>query len=70
MAALWQSIVDFLTTLAAFVGNLFAGTFQLLQIIPQGLSYMMTSISYLPPALTVIATALVTISVTYLIIGR
>lgn len=70
MAALWQSIVDFLTTLAAFVANLFAGTFQLLQIIPQGLSYMMTSISYLPPALTVIATALVTISVTYLIIGR
>lgn len=70
MTGVFQGIIDFLLTLAAFIGNLFAGMFQMLQIIPQGLSYMLTSISYLPPALTVIATALVTISVTYLIIGR
>lgn len=63
-------MLAFLESIAAFIGNLAAGFLQLVQIIPMGLNYMMTSVSYLPPALTVIATALITISVSYLIIGR
>lgn len=61
--ATFQSILDLL-------GNFLSGITQLLTLIPTGLSVLIYSISQMPTVLIGFATALITISVTYLIIGR
>ena len=70
MTEVLQSIVATFQSILDLLGNFISGITQLLTLIPTGLSVLMYSISQMPVVLIGFATALITISVTYLIIGR
>lgn len=70
MTEVLQSIVATFQSILDLLGNFLSGITQLLTLIPTGLSVLIYSISQMPVVLIGFATALITISVTYLIIGR
>lgn len=70
MTEVIQAIISGLTSGISLLGNLVAGIMQMLWMIPVGLTTLMYSIESLPTVLVGFAAALITISVTYLIIGR
>ena len=68
-----QVLESFIATFQAIlnlIGNFLSGITQLLTLIPTGMSVLIYSVSQLPVVLIGFATALITISVTYLIVGR
>lgn len=65
-----KAISDFLIMVVQFIANLISGVFALLGMIPVGLQFLTTAIASLPPEIAVIGTALVTISIVFLIVGR
>lgn len=70
MGAFFQSILDSFSSVLSLITNLVVGSFQLVQMIPVGLNYLITSINYLPSVFVAVAVALVTCSVVYLVVGR
>lgn len=70
MTEFLRSILDTFISLFAFLGNIISGTLQLLRLIPQSLNFLTYSLSSLPAVVAVIATALISVSVVYLIVGR
>lgn len=65
-----SGILSFLEALISFVANLISGMNQMLIMIPSAINMLVQSIGYMPSILIAFATGLITISVTYLIIGR
>lgn len=70
MAAFLESILNVLTMLIAVVVNFVKGVLQLISLIPSALSMLSYSLMALPPVLVVFATAFISVSVVYLVIGR
>lgn len=65
-----KSILDFFTLLVQFVVTLIDGSFQLLRAVPNALRVLLQSIALLPPAITIFASAAITIMIVFLIVGR
>lgn len=63
-------IVDIVTSLWSFLESFFRGLTDLFRIVPQAISYLTSSLGYLPSTLIVFATLTISISVIYLIVGR
>lgn len=63
---IWSAIQSGITILANFV----SGIVQLIWMIPKALSFLLYSISQMPPVMTAFAVAFVSVSVVYLVIGR
>lgn len=70
MAGFLQSVSSFFQAILSLIINIVVGSLQLVQMIPTGLNYLVTSIGYMPAAFSAVAFALVTLSVVYLVIGR
>lgn len=70
MAEFLQGILSFLGSIVALVVNFVQGVGQLLQMLPGAMSMVTYGIATMPTVLVAFATALISISVVYLIIGR
>lgn len=65
-----SSLVDVAAMAIGLVINFVTGVVQMVQLIPSALSMLSYSVLSLPPLLTVFATAFISVSVVYLVIGR
>lgn len=65
-----QGISDFLMMLIGIIGNFIGGVLQLILTIPKALYFLTYGISMMPPVLVAFATAFITVSVVYLVVGR
>lgn len=70
MGAFFETIVNFIQAIFAFVTNIISGTVQMLLMIPQAVSFLTYSLGFMPSVIAVVVTALITVNVVYLIIGR
>ena len=70
MTQVIESFIATFQSILTLIGNFLSGITQLLTLIPAGLSVLIYSVSQMPVVLIGFATALITISVTYLIVGR
>lgn len=73
LSGLWDfinGIVSFVQSLISLIGMFVSGLINLVTMIPQYMAFTTTAIAYLPSVLVVFATAAISISVVYLIIGR
>lgn len=70
MGAFFETIINFVQALFAFLMNIVSGTAQMLVMIPKSVSFLTYSLGYIPAVVSVIVTALITVNVAYLIIGR
>lgn len=70
MGAFFETVINFIQVIFAFVTNIITGTVQMLFMIPQAVSFLTYSLGYIPSVIAVVVTALITVNVVYLIIGR
>lgn len=70
MGAFFETIINFIQAIFSFVTNIISGTIQMLVMIPQAVSFLTYSLGYIPSVVAVVVTALITVNVVYLIIGR
>lgn len=70
MASFLESILSFLGMIVTVSYNFVTGVVQIVKLIPVALSMLSYSVSALPPTLIVFATAFISVSVVYLVIGR
>lgn len=70
MTAFFDAFLSTFDTIFSLIGNFLNGLVQLLTYIPMAMSLLTYSISQMPTVLVGFATALVGVSVAYLIIGR
>lgn len=70
MAGAIQSIIDFFVSIATLLWSLVRGLATMIQMIPSALGMVNTSIASMPLVLVAFASAAITISVVYLIVGR
>lgn len=65
-----SSISTAITTLFSFLFSQVQNLFHLLQLLASGSVLLTSAIAFMPPAVAVFATAFITISVVFLIVGR
>lgn len=70
LASFLESILSVLSMLVTLVVNFVRGIVQLISILPVALNMLSYSVSALPPMIIVFATAFISVSVVYLVIGR
>lgn len=70
MAEFLRALLDTIVSLFAFLANIISGSLQLLRLIPQSMQFLTYSLSAVPAVVATIATALISVSVVYLIVGR
>lgn len=70
MAAAFQSIIDFFASIGALLWSFVTGIWTMLQMLPTAVTMITSSIATMPLVLVAFASAAITISVVYLIIGR
>lgn len=70
MASFLESILSFLGMIVTVSYNFVTGVVQIVKLIPVALSMLSYSVSALPPTIIVFATAFISVSVVYLVIGR
>lgn len=70
MVSILTAIVNFFIAVGTLIVNFISGVFQMLQMLPSAISLLSYSVSMIPPVLVVFATAFISVSVVYLIIGR
>lgn len=77
MSAIFQYIAEFLGSIWSAIQSLFSfvistikGLLSLFTMLPKFITYVTSSIGYMPSMLAVFATATVAIAIVYLIIGR
>lgn len=70
MISLLQSIVDFITSVFMLIGNTFASLFNLFLHIPTYVSFLATSIGFLPQMILPFAMASISIYVVFLVLNR
>lgn len=64
------SIVKFIGSLLALLSSFIDGIFHLLQMLPSAMTMVSSSIASMPSVLVAFATAAISVSVVYLIVGR
>ena len=65
-----EAIGSFLSMVVGIVASFISGIYQLITTIPKALYFVTYGISMMPSVLVVFATAFITISVVYLVVGR
>lgn len=65
-----QSIIDFVAAVLSLLSSFVIGIYHLLQMLPGAMAMVTSSIAAMPTVLVAFATAMISISVVYLIIGR
>lgn len=70
MAAAIQSIIDFFASIGALLWSFVTGIWTMLQMLPAAVTMITSSVATMPLVLVAFASAAITISVVYLIIGR
>ena len=70
MGAFLEMLGNFITSLVNFVYNIINGVIQMLTMIPISVGFLSNTLAYIPAVLSVVITAVVTVNVVYLIIGR
>lgn len=70
MQYFFESVINFLGTVADLVKYLITGLAQLFMMIPSAFAMLTYSIGYLPSVLLAFAAVAITISIVYLIVGR
>lgn len=65
-----SSISTAITTLFSFLFSQIQNLFHLLQLLASGSVLLTSAIAFMPPVVAVFATAFITISVVFLIVGR
>lgn len=70
MTAILKTLVDFVVAVFSLVINLITGIWQMLQMIPSALTMLTYSVAFMPTILIAFATALITISIVFLVVGR
>ena len=66
----FQWLIDIIASLINLVVSLVKGIVQLLSLIPSAVQSLTLSVGFLPSFLVVFATATITISVIFIIVGR
>lgn len=66
----FTAILSVLKAAVILVINFVTGIFQMLDMLPNAVTLLTYGINMMPPVLTVLATAFISVSVVYLIIGR
>lgn len=64
------SIVKFIGSLLALLASFIDGIFHLLEMLPSSMTMVSSSIASMPSVLVAFATAAISVSVVYLIVGR
>ena len=77
MQVIFDNITNFFTwfvdtakALIEFVWSIIEGTLQLLEMVPEAVETLTQSLTWLPSILVAFATATITVSVIFLIVGR
>lgn len=70
MTAFFETILNIVQSLFSFLGNILQGLGSLISNIYPALNLLTYSLSMLPPEIAVIGTAMISVSIAYLIIGR
>lgn len=70
MIDFFQKVIQFFTSLGAFVWNIALGVKYLVTVIPKSLVMLTYSVGFMPTILVAFALALISVSVVYLVIGR
>lgn len=65
-----QSIGDMISNLFNFLLNTITSLFDLVKVIPKFITYLTSTIGFLPSFVTVFAVGTVSVAVIYLILGR
>lgn len=63
-------IGNFLSSLVNMIGNFISGIMQMLVMIPISVGFFTNTLAYIPAVVATVITAVITINVVYLIIGR
>lgn len=63
-------IVSFFGAAVKILGSFLAGLAQLIYVIPQALTMLTYTIASMPSVLVIFATAFISVSVVYLVVGR
>lgn len=70
MGAFFEVIVNFINAIISVVTNLVSGLIQMIMMVPTALSFLTYSIGYVPSIIAVFITAIITVNVVYLFVGR
>lgn len=70
MGSVFDKIITFITSIIAFLFNIISGFFQLFFNIPKALNFLTLALSVIPNVIATIVTAMVAVSVVYLVIDR
>lgn len=70
LASVWNAVVSAIVAALSFLGSFIQGIWQLFVMLPNAISLLSYAITMIPPVLMVFATAFVSVSIVYLIIGR
>lgn len=63
-------IGNFITSLVSLIGNFISGVVQMLVMIPVSLGFLTNALGYIPAVLATVITAIISVNIVYLIIGR
>lgn len=70
MIKLFQWLIEFLSSLGNFLFSMIKGMIQLISLLPVAVNQLTVSIGILPSLLVAFATATITISVIFILVGR
>lgn len=70
LSSAFAAILNAIVAAFTFLESIVVGIIQLIVMLPNAISLLSYSITMIPPVLMVFATAFVSVSVVYLIIGR
>lgn len=67
---IFEPILNFITMISSFVGNIVGGMLSMLKMIPEGMIVVEEAIAHMPTGLVGFAMCGITISVVFLLVGR
>ncbi len=70
MFKFFEWLADTIASLVNFLWSIIKGTIQLISLIPSAVNMLTTSIGILPSILVAFATATITVSVIFIMVGR
>lgn len=70
MGAFFETVVNFIQAIFAFLMNIISGTVQMIIMTFKSVGFLTYALGYMPAVIAVVVTALVTVNVVYLVIGR
>lgn len=70
MGAFFEVIVNFIQAVVSVITNLVSGLIQMIMMVPTALQFLTYSIGFVPSVVAVFITAIITVNVVYLFVGR